>query len=286
MHRICQLTKKTSATSIAFDLITASIRQQVRNTSTHSPNHHHHLKISDAFRLTMSRLASPAMVLTSAIPTTKSNTSSSTSNTVASSSHDIDPKQDLHGMTLSSVCSLSVYPKPYLEFNLHLPSYTSTALHQHQYLAIHLMPPTHHSAKICRVFAKGVKLNKRGTKWTSNPETSASPKEEGDNNGQGIRIEDDDGEIFHEMTTPFTNLAEGRDYTFIKRHQEGIAIPVLAHAELIFICKTTHNFTIDDHEIWVVQVVDILTDSKLNKSGGLLYFNKGFHKIGESLSEE
>ncbi|KAI5957459.1 hypothetical protein KGF57_003153 [Candida theae] len=200
----------------------------------------------------MSRLASPAMILTSAIPISESNS-----------------KRDLHGMTLSSVCSLSVYPTPCLEFNLHLPSYTSTALHQHQYLAIHIMPPTNHSAKICRVFAKGVKLNKR----------------RGTNELNDDDDDDNDGEMFHEMTTPFTELVENQDYTFIRRVEDNVAIPVLNHAESVFICKTLHNFTtIGDHEIWVVQVVDILSQS--NPTGGILYFNRGFHKIGESLLEE
>lgn len=202
---------------------------------------------------------------------------SKNSSTTTAAISEIDPKQDLHGMTLSSVCSLSVYPTPYLEFNLHLPSYTSKALHENQYLAVHLMPPTHHSAKICRVFAKGVKLNKRGTKWTSQLDTHSKQEQVND---------DDDGEIFHEMTTPFTDLVENQDYTFVKRTEDNVAIPVLHHAELVFICKTIHNFSIDDHEIWVVQVIDIMTDSKLNKSGGILYFNRGFHKIGETLSED
>lgn len=313
MHRICQLQYKR-VPIYTKRLINASTKQHVRNTSTHPPrnNHQHnrHLKISDTFRLTMSRLASPAMVLTSAVPMSKTTASSSTTtnnNSITEtgstspapsnqSSHHIDPKQDLHGMTLSSVCSLSVYPTPYLEFNLHLPSYTSTALHNHKYLAIHLMPPTHQSAKTCRVFAKGVKLNKRGTKWTSSePDAKAVVANDSDgdikNDKNGIvdscenYDDDDDGEFFHEMTTPFTDLVEGRDYTFIKREQDGIAIPVLTHAEVIFTCKATHNFTIDDHEIWVAQVIDII-NSSTGKTGGILYFNKGFHKVGESISEE
>ncbi|KAI5953844.1 hypothetical protein CANMA_004682 [Candida margitis] len=287
MHRICQLVPKIS-TLTTNHLVNASFKQQVRHCASYSTQRHHS-SISDKFRLTMSRLASPAMVLTSAIPMIKSTSTSPSTSTAPPVTDDkshIDPKQDLHGMTLSSVCSLSVHPNPYLEFNLHLPSYTSTAIHNHQYLAIHLMPPTRHSAKICRVFAKGVKLNKRGTKWTSKPITKAQQSVDNDVKNNKNNDEDDDGEIFHEMTTPFTNLVEDQDYTFIKKHDENIAIPILSHAESIFICKTTHNFTIDDHEIWVAKVIDVITDPHLHKSGGLLYFNKGFHKIGETLSEE
>ena len=130
----------------------------------------------ESFRLAMGRVSSQAMILTSA-----------TSNL-----------NELHGMTLGSVCSLSVFPSPLIQFNLHLPSYTSSELHKHKYLALHVLPPTKNSVHLSRIFAKGVKLNK-GAKL-------APTKEE--------KI---DGQVFHEMTKPFTRLQKGANTNIVQR---------------------------------------------------------------------
>ena len=96
----------------------------------------------------MARIGSQAMILTAPYR----NDSQSTSK-----------NPTLHGMTLSSVCSLSVSPTPLLSFNLHLPSYTSKSLHERDSsMAIHLMPPTANAVKLGRIFASGVK-KKTGT---------------------------------------------------------------------------------------------------------------------------
>lgn len=192
----------------------------------------------------MGRTASQAMILTSATTTIN----------------------ELHGMTLGSVCSLSVFPSPLIQFNLHLPSYTSTELHKHKFLALHVLPPTKNSVHLSRIFAKGVKLNK-GTKL-------AATKEE--------KI---DGQVFHEMTKPFTRLQQGVDYLFYDI--AGVQIPVLNDVETTLICQTQDTFPVDNHEIWVASVVDILHNKTYSqKSGGILYFDRGFHKIGKSLSED
>ncbi|KAK6204424.1 flavin reductase like domain-containing protein [Scheffersomyces amazonensis] len=205
-----------------------------------------HSAISEKFRSNMARVSSQAMILTSASNTIKSN--------------------DLHGMTLSSVSSLAVYPKPLLEFNLHLPSYTSAAMHNLQYLAIHLLSPTAKSAHLCRVFASGVKTDKKGIL----------------NNG---KEEDEDGEIFHEMTTPFSRLNKDNDYTMYKIN-DSISIPILKNSESVFICKAKTNFSVSNHEIWVVDVLEILeNDEKILEKGGILYFNRKFHQIGNTIQE-
>ncbi|KAI5951984.1 hypothetical protein KGF54_005059 [Candida jiufengensis] len=181
----------------------------------------------------MSKLASQAMILTSS--TTK------------------EEIKTLHGMTLSSVVSLSVYPKPFLQFNLHLPSYTSISLKENKYCAIHLMSPTQESSKIARIFAKGNKLKQQ----------------------------DEDGEVFHEMTTPFNELTD-KDYEYYKINDK-VEIPILkTGVESIFICKVDQFIPIHDHEIWIIEVIKILNFND-KKTGGLLYYNRGFHKIGESV---
>lgn len=53
------------------------------------------------------------------------------------------------------------------------------------------------------------------------------------------------------------------------------------------ICKTRQDFLVDGHEIWVADVIDILQNEQYKeKSGGILYFNRGFHKVGETLVED
>ena len=202
--------------------------------------------LPNKFKTIMSRISTQAMILTSASTLTGS--------------------IDMHGMTLSSVCSLSVFPTPLLQFNLHLPSFTSQALHENKYLAIHLLPPTHKSVHLSRIFASGIKKNKR---------LDTSPQE--------LK----DGEVFHEMTTPFSTLDKNTDW---KLHSvsKDVNVPILCDSERILICETFKHMAVDDHEIWAVKVLEVLENPKYGDetlTGGLIYFNRGFHKIGKILSE-
>ncbi|PVH17067.1 uncharacterized protein CXQ87_004627 [Candidozyma duobushaemuli] len=194
------------------------------------------------FKAAMARVSTQAMILTAGCKT----------------KNDI-----LHGMTLSSVCSLSVHPKPLLQFNLHLPSYTSQALHEnHGQLCLHLMPPTSRSVFLSRTFAAGIKTDRKH-----------------------FDVKPEDGEIFHEMTTPFAHIGKS-NYSL---HDTGRGlVPVLNEAEKAFVCKKHEVFKVDSHEIWVVDVTDILSPNKhyeAKQSGGLLYYQRGFHKVGSSLQE-
>ncbi|EGV65720.1 hypothetical protein PSN45_003496 [Yamadazyma tenuis] len=192
----------------------------------------------------MSRVASQAMILTAGF---KNHPSSNPSPLIKS----------LHGMTLSSVSSLSVYPSPLLSFNLHLPSYTSKTLNENNgYVAIHLLTSSRESSRLGRIFASGIKR-------------SVSTNE------------DEDGEPFHEMATPFKNL-QPSEWEMI--NFEDYQIPILKESECIFVCKKRKVLEIDNHEIWVVNVLDIIENQE-QKTGGLVYFNRSFHKVGETLDE-
>lgn len=198
--------------------------------------------LNDTFKASMARISCQAMVLTAGRVREEAS---------------LAPVSSLHGMTLSSTCSLSVYPTPLLQFNLHLPSYTSQTLHELHHLALHLLPPTLHSAKLARLFANGIKA----------PPSPA----------------DDDGDIFHEKTTPFDTLEHGKDWQYHAVDEVNVDIPILGSAETVFICKKSQVFEVDLHEIWVVQVLEILSPSSSKPSGGLLYFNRNFHEIGSAL---
>lgn len=200
--------------------------------------------LQNEFKDSMSRIGCQAMILTAG---QKSNARGS-----------------LHGMTLSSTCSLSVYPKPLLQFNLHLPSYTSQNLHELKLLALHVLPPSANAVKLGRIFANGVKRP---------PQSNQLPDNE-------------DGDLFHEKTTPFTNL-ETKEWNF--HTIENVNIPILQEAERVFICKKNEVFEVDKHEIWVVEVLDILkprAELAEGLSGGLLYHNRNFHKVGPILTED
>lgn len=192
----------------------------------------------------MARISAQAMVLTA-----------------GTKKHSLEP---LHGMTLSSVCSLSVYPTPLLQFNLHLPSYTSSSLHANDgLLCLHVMPPTEKSVLLSRTFASGIKRD---------PEH--------------FDVKSEDGEIFHEMTTPFSSVDKS-DYK-LRWEENDIGVPVLAELEVAFVCKKKEVFTVDNHEIWVVKVVDVLFPNERfqhEKTGGLLYFDRGFRAVGSAVRE-
>lgn len=196
-----------------------------------------------SFKAAMARVSTQAMILTAGCKS---------------------PKDVFHGMTLSSVCSLSVHPKPLLQFNLHLPSYTSKALHEnHGQLCLHLMPPTSRSVFLSRTFAAGIKTDKKH-----------------------FKVKPEDGEIFHEMTTPFAHIDAGS----YRLHDTGKSlVPVLNELEKAFVCQKNQVFQVDSHEIWVVDVLDILSPNvqyEHKQLGGLLYFHRGFHRVGLSLQEQ
>lgn len=190
------------------------------------------------FKDAMSRLSAQAMILTAGCKS---------------------DREILHGMTLSLVCSLSVAPMPLLQFNLHLPSYTSASLHLSKLMCLHLMPPTPKLVFLGRTFASGRKIDR-----------------------SHFQVSPEDGEIYHEMTTPFAQV-DANDY-FLHDRQ----VPVLREAEVAFVCRPEKTFEVDNHELWVVEVLDILQPNQTyasSKSGGLLYYDRGFHGIGRPLNE-
>lgn len=197
--------------------------------------------LGNVFKSAMARVSSQAMILTAG---SKNST-------------------ELHGMTLSSVCSLSVHPTPLLLFNLHLPSYTSKTLHENNgIMGLHVMPPTKTAVMLGRKFAGGVKRDPTH-----------------------FDAEGKNGEVFHEMTTPFSGLRDA--YSMYTTNDE-IAIPILKELEVVFLCAKHKVFKVDNHELWVVKVNDILFPNKkfnATSSGGLLYYQRGFHHVGELLSE-
>lgn len=217
------------------------------------------VQLRDLFKSSMSRVSSQAMILTAGF----NNKNKPTETT-------------LHGMTLSSVCSLSIFPIPLLQFNLHLPSYTSQSLHENQgILAIHLLPPTSEAVKLGRIFANGVK---RETKKSGVTYLDATEEELLD------------GDVFHEMTTPFNNVPS-EDWSIYNFNNQ-ISIPIINEAERVFICQKRRIFEVDSHEIWVIEVLNILSPNEQfnverndDKTGGLLYYNRSFHKIGDALHE-
>lgn len=214
----------------------------------------------EMFKDSMSRMSSPAMILTSGIKEcTKANKENYNRNAIP----------NLHGMTLGSVSSLSIQPFPLLQFNLHLPSYTSSSLHEFKYLALHLLPATPRAAQLGRTFASGVKTTR--TKFIPD----------------NVNVKDD-GEVFHEMTTPFEKLHESHDWFYHCIEEDAIKIPVLKESERVFICKAENHMIVHDHESWVVKVLEILTPNEKylhSKTGGLIYFNRSFHQVGQSLRD-
>lgn len=215
-------------------------------------------RFNDLFRHSMSRIGSQAMILTAGYNSKQ------------------ESINHLHGMTLSSVSSLSVKPIPLVEFNLHLPSYTSQSLHSEGILALHILPPTPRAVSLGRVFASGVKRDI--SKEDSG--TFVVPHRKGEAND----------DVFEEMTTPFKNIPQREWFTF--KYNDSVDIPIIKEAERVFLCEKYRVFEVDSHELWVARVTNIIggnpkynVEDNSNKTGGLLYFNRAFHRIGDNLNE-
>lgn len=202
-------------------------------------------KLIKNFKDCMSSISSQAMILTAPIKSSPHSTDQ------------ISPSE-LHGMTLSSVASLTLNPQPLLQFNLQVPSITSEKLHDLKIFAFHILPPNNNSVRLARIFSRGI-------------------------NSKPIK-DSITGELIH--TKPFMNLNENEWNLF--NFKDKINLPILKNSEKIIICEKFKVFKIYNHEIWVCSIKDIINnidDINEEKTGGLLYFNRKFHKIGDSLNE-
>lgn len=183
----------------------------------------------------------------------------------------------MHGTTLSSVSSLTVYPEPIIQFNIQVPSATSKSMHDNKYLALHILGPSHDSVKLARNFSLGSKyINKNkdkllnDTTTTQTEQKSTTPFE---------RINKDQWDLFENI------IHNERPDAF--HITPGLHLPVLTkETERIMICEKYKVFQVYNHEIWTCKVKDILVNIKDdNKTGGLLYFNRKFHHVGDALAE-
>ncbi|CCK68554.1 flavin reductase family protein KNAG_0B01070 [Huiozyma naganishii CBS 8797] len=179
------------------------------------------------FRDAMKRLSYPTIILTSSAPLNS------------------EPSK-YHGLTISSMTSLSLNPKPLLQFNLQLPSHTSRALRMHNLFAVHFLRPDYKSIELAKRFSQGTRVG---------------------------------------GTHPFLGLKKLKDYSLFLGSEE-IELPLLKHAERILICKTKDAFVVQDHEIWVGEVIDSIINSPEEETvmGGLLHCNRRFYKLGDTVS--
>lgn len=198
---------------------------------------------SDLFKKAMARIGSPAMVMTCASDTVSS---SSLAQELANLA------KHFHGATLSSVTLLSVSPRPLLLFNVHLPSFASDELHKKDYLAVHILPPTPRLATLGRAFACGLKLARKDDQVSG-------------------------------RTLPFEGLVPEKDW-YLHKINDSISVPILREAECALVCQTVRSIYIDNHEIWTATVLNVLEhDGSDSNKGGLLYFNRAFHRVGPAV---
>jgi len=161
------------------------------------------------------------------------------------------------GVTLSSVTSLSINPKPLLQFNLQKPSTTSEYLQNHKYFAIHILSPNMDSVELAKLFSRN-------------------------------RIYDEKLEEYVPFS-PFKELKENVDYEVLENDGvvnleiDGFKLPILKKVEKVIICKKHSHFDIQDHEIWIAEIKEIKNYNSGKKSGGLLNFNRNFHIVGDKI---
>lgn len=189
--------------------------------------------MSHPFRQVMQKLSYPTMIVTAAVPKgTKS--------------------VNFHGLTISSMTSLSVDPKPLIQFNIKVPSNTSNNIRKNGLFAIHFLDPTKSNIDLARHFSRGIK------------ETT---------------------------TSPFSTLLENKDYMYYSgdkiKSESNIILPVLKDTGKILICNSKESFKVQDHEIWIGEVLQILPNTKEDcieddsGHGGLLHCKRNFFKLGD-----
>lgn len=179
------------------------------------------------FRQSMQRISFPTMIITT-------------------SSYSDTPPVDFHGLTVSSMTSLSVSPAPLLQFNVQTPSLSSKNLHKHDLFAVHQLKPQPISVDLIKRFSKGI--SRGGTK-------------------------------------PFVGLEETVDFDIYKNtifDSDKTILPIMRDVERILICRKKECFPIADHEVWIGEVIDcIVKNDKI--TGGVLHSNGKFYKLGENI---
>lgn len=218
-----------------FPRLKSPLSAQIRANSTTAS--------TQLFRDTMSSIANQTMILTAPHHNEESH---------------IDITKLYKGVTLSSVTSLSINPKPLLQFNLQKPSTTSEFLHSHKYFAIHILAPTIESASLAKLFSRK-------------------------------RVFDvEKGEYV--PFAPFKELEKDVDYEVLHKDGvvdleiDGFTLPILKNnVEKVIICKKYNHFDIQDHEIWIGEIKEIKNYNPGAKTGGLLNFNRNFHIVGNEI---
>lgn len=178
----------------------------------------------------------------------------------------------MHGTTLGSVSSLTVYPEPILQFNIQVPSATSDSMHKNKYMALHMLSPSRESVKLARNFSLGSRFINQTQHLENQPKSEkfTTPFE---------TINKDEWDLFENV------IHNERPDAF--HMVNDLHLPILTkHSERILICEKYKVFEIHNHEIWTCKVKDILINVEDDsKTGGLLYFNRNFHNIGDTLHE-
>ncbi|ODQ46752.1 hypothetical protein PICMEDRAFT_16580 [Pichia membranifaciens NRRL Y-2026] len=181
----------------------------------------------------------------------------------------------MHGTTLSSVSSLTVNPEPIVQFNIQVPSATSKSIQDNKYLALHILKPSNDSVRLARNFSLGSRYINEPQPETRNTNNSSARK----STTPFERIDKDQWSLFE-------NVMHNKRPGSIRLDSD-LHLPILTKdSERILICQKYKVFKVYNHEIWTCKVKEILVNIDDDvKTGGLLYFDRKFHHVGEALIE-
>ncbi|OAX83349.1 hypothetical protein ACJ72_02290 [Emergomyces africanus] len=118
---------------VIVDEDTCEARKATRQNEATNPE----TKIGDQVRLLMRRVPHPVAIITSTDP------GSATARTA------------FRGMTVSSFNTVTLYPETVVSFNVKLPSETFNAIRSSSRFLVHLLAPTHATARLARDFSQG-----------------------------------------------------------------------------------------------------------------------------------
>ncbi|AGO10077.1 AaceriAAR087Cp [[Ashbya] aceris (nom. inval.)] len=212
-----------------------------------------HYVTQQKFKETMSRISNQVMILTTS---------------------------SMKGVTLGSATSLALHPRPMIQFNLQLPSFTSQELHKRRKFALHLMAPTDQSVKLARLFSKGAIRRPDRVVMPTRPFEALTA-------GADFALHKVSASISGPLEPMVDDGASDRQADDPAQVARTMELPVLASAERVLICECIRCFRVGDHEIWVGMVEEILSpaNSVTNSAvtGGLMYCNRQFFKIGSPI---
>ena len=165
------------------------------------------------------------------------------------------------GMTISSFNTVTLSPRPYVSFNVKVPSATHSAISRSGFFLVHILSASSSGASIADAFARGANTN---------------------------------GEAFRDIASKATNASNVQ--IFAGKGTQGAPLLAGDGVSRVLRCKTTpeKQLTVEDHVVLIAEVISIVSsprsskdtresrtqDEELGQPTALLYGNQAYRRWG------